>query len=97
MRGGKYLILLAEHPAHWVGTAFTRQGSQVRTLWCPPKIPRFFKRLQHQVQAIDHQKVVKSKLNYFSYIFRGGTRSGSHHKTVCKPTLLQHVVVGTRV
>jgi hypothetical protein len=46
--------------------AFTRQGSQVRTLWCPPKIPRFFKRLQHQPQAIAHQKVVNSKLNYFS-------------------------------
>jgi uncharacterized membrane protein YphA (DoxX/SURF4 family) len=65
MRGGKYLILLAEHPAHWVGTAFTRQGSQVRTLWCPPKIPRFFKSLQHQLQAIAHTKVV----NFFVYYF----------------------------
>jgi hypothetical protein len=60
------LIYLPGHPTHWVGTAFTRQGSQVRTLWCPPKIPRFLKRLQHQLQAVAHPKVVNSKLNYFS-------------------------------
>ena len=50
----------------YITPAFTRQGSQVRTLWCPPKIPRFFKRLQHQLQAVAQPKVVNSKLNYFS-------------------------------
>jgi len=42
--------------------AFTRQGSQVRTLSRPPKIPRIFSCLSQKSQAQSDQKVVNSKV-----------------------------------